>query len=241
MFSSLTRGSSNEDSRGRFRPCLEALEDRLTPAATNADFVAGAVQTILHREFQASTDQRYVDALNSGSSTTLDVASQIVMSDEGVQAEVTDLYRTILGRDPDQGGANFFFSLLKGGLSHQSAKAIMFASDEYFTVFGGGTNQGFLNALYGDQVGRAVDSVGSQVFGGQLNGGARRDAVAIQVINSFEGAQKETRVLFDNLLERAPEALGFNYFSGLLSLTPPTPEQSLVAQIVGSQEFFNRG
>jgi len=239
MFSSLTRGSSTEDARGRFRPRLEALEDRLTPAATNADFVAGAVQTLLHRDFQASTDQRYVDALNNGSASTLDVTSQIVMSDEGIQAQVTDLYRTVLGRDPDQGGATFFFSLLKAGLPLQNAKAIMFASDEFFTVFGGGTNQGFLNALYGAQMGRMVDSVGSNVFGSQLNGGARRDAVAIQIINSFEGTQKETRVLYDNLLERAPEPLGFNFFSGLLQI--PTPEQSILAQIVGSQEFFNRG
>jgi len=200
--------------------------------------VTGAVQTLLHRDF-ATGDQRYVDALNSGSASTLDVASMIVMSDEGIQAQVTDLYRFTLGRDPDQAGAAFFFSLLKAGLPLQNAKAIMIASDEFFTVFGGGTNQGFLNALYAVQVGRQVDSVGSQVFGSQLNGGARRDAVAIQVINSFEGAQKETRVLYGNLLERPPEALGFNYFSGLLQ--QPVPEQSILAQIVGSEEFFNRG
>jgi len=233
------------------KPRLESLEDRLTPAANNADFVAGAVLALAGRQFNASTDQQFVDGLNNGSQTLASVASTIEKSDDAINLNIKVLFNTYLFRNVDSVGQTFFFNSFKSGLKLQEAKLVIFSSDEYFQKRGAGSNTTYLDALYADQLGRSVDAIGRAFFGGQLNAAtaattpAVRRTVADGIVNSTEGAQKETEALYTSLLNRAADSFGFAFFTSQLTAftgfpSTPTDEQAIMAQLVGSQEFFDR-
>jgi len=233
------------------KPHLESLEDRLVPAANNADFVANAVLVLEGRQFNASTDQTFVDQLNGGASLGA-VAAAIEKTDDAINYNIKQLYNTLLFRNVDSVGQAFFFPQLKSGaLKYQGAKLFLMTSDEYFQKRGGGSNTTYLDALFADQLGRSVDSIGRAFFGGQLNGATSanvqqvRATVVDGIINSSEGAQKETSSLYTTILLRPADSFGFLYFSGQLTAftgfpNTPTDEQAVLAQLVGSQEFFNR-
>jgi len=233
------------------KPRLESLEDRLTPAANNADFVAGAILTLAGRQFNAATDQQFVDGLNNGSQTLGSVAQAIEKTDDAINLNIKVLFNTYLFRNVDSVGQTFFFNSFKAGLKYQEAKLIIFSSDEYFQVRGGGSNTTYLDAMYADQLGRSVDAIGRAFFGGQLNAATAantaqvRRVVADGIVDSTEGAQKETAVLYTRLLVRAADSFGFLFFTSQLTAftgfpASPTDEQTVMAQMVGSQELFDR-
>ena len=55
-----------------------------------------------------------------------------------------------------------------------------------FQSRGGGTNQGFLTAVYQDALGRAIDTSGQTFFTQALAAGASRDQVAAIIVSSVE-------------------------------------------------------
>jgi len=143
----------------------------------------------------------------------------------------------------DDAGRAYFSSLLKSGVSLQTARAIMASSDEFFNRTGG-TNQGFVGAVFADRLGRQPDADGAAYFAGELDNAAlgtvqqRRELVHLQVANSSEGATREASVLFNTYLARASDPAGLAYFSGLLY--NQVSEQEVIARMVGSQEFFEQ-
>jgi len=246
---SLVRPGSSTPARPQFQPGLETLEDRLTPAATNLDFVSGAVQALANRSFDAAKDQGLVNQLNSGQIKLLDAAATIEVSDDAINFNITDLYNRLLLRAPDAFGRAFFFAQFKAGTSLQEVKAQIIGSQEYFQSQAGGSDNLFIRAVFADQLGRDVDAVGQAYFSAELansNLGTaeqRRQLVARQVINSDEGASKEVRVLYTNFLVRQVDATGLAVFSSQLTASvfgPPVAEQEVISRLVGSQEFFNR-
>jgi len=245
---SLVRPGSNKPARASAPPGLEHLEDRLTPAATNQDFVASAVQALANRGFTPA-DQGIVNQLNAGQINILDAAALIERSDDAINFNVKDMYNRLLLRQPDPVGQAFFFGIMKAGTSLQEAKAIMVSSPEYFQLQAGNSNDKFISAVFADFLGRGVDPTGQAYYSSELNSPVlgtaeqRRQLVARQVINSDEGAEKEARVLYNNLLLRSPDPSGLRYFTSLLTASifgPPVSEQEVLARFVGSQEFFDR-
>jgi len=85
------------------------------------------------------------------------LVQRIVHSAEYRSDRLQELYQQLLHHDADPTGLNFFMAFLdRGGTTEEVAAAIA-GSPEYFQVRGGGTNTGFLNALYQDALGRALD------------------------------------------------------------------------------------
>jgi len=224
---------------------LENLETRLVPAATNQSFVQSAILALDNRPFNASTDQQFVTALNNGATPTA-VALQIEKSADGIAHTVDNLFTHLLLRHADSMAQTTFGGMLSGGATLQDVKAMIMGSDEYFQ-FAGGTNDKFISSVFADQLGRAVDPTGQAFFGGELNatpGVTTRTLVAKQVIQSPEGGLKETLVLFNTYLQRTADISGLSFFGSQLINSPlfggvVTDEQSVIASLVGSTEFYN--
>src|SRR5262249_36012810 len=91
----------------------------------------------------------------------------------------------------------------------------LLGSDEYFTTRGGGTINGYLQALYQDVLNRQIDPVGLQAATASLSANdtvASRTDVASGVINSQEGDIVTIDHLYSQFLHRAPDSTGLNAF-----------------------------
>src|SRR5262249_36005328 len=96
--------------------------------------------------------------------------------------------------------------------------------------------QGFLTALYRDELGRAVDPYGASIWGMALAGGEARSDIAAQVMESLEGEQVKVSNLYREVLSREPDATGGNYWVN--ALRNGTSDETTIAGVVGSDEFF---
>jgi len=237
MFLSTRQSDSKGASQQRCRPRLEILEDRWCPAATNADFVSGVYQSVLHRTPAASELTPWVNQL-AGGQTRAQVVQGIYFSLEGASNAVNDMYQQILLRQFDSGAAAFVNGFQNGTLTLQELKAQLMASDEYFQRFGESNNSLWVEAAFSDQFGRSADPAGTAAFAGSAGTQAGRVTAARNIINSQEGRDNETRVLYATYLNRNADSAGLGSNSAALATTA---EQSVVVSFLASQEFFNRG
>jgi len=244
------------------KPRLESLEDRLVPAATSHDFVASAEKALANRNFNPAFDNGLVAALDAHQInpaigySQLDVTAIIQSQDDSIRYLVKQMYEGLLQRDPTAADGTFFFDILKGGARLQDAKMIMIASDEYFNHAGGGTNDGFISAIFADYLGRQVDPLGHEFYTDILTNAPtdpslantvfnRRFETARYIINSSEGANTEVRFLYNAYLQRPADNFGAPIFIGqLIAFTgfpqTPSPEQTIIAIMVSSPEFFDK-
>src|SRR5207247_9965982 len=91
----------------------------------------------------------------------------------------------------DPAGLNTWLNLLSQGGSLLQVEAGILGSDEYLTTRGGGTVNGFLQALFEDTLHRPIDATGSQAFTQALTVGIPTTA---STIGSTTAAQAVTTI-----------------------------------------------
>jgi hypothetical protein len=129
-------------------------------------------------------------------------------------------------------------AFLNGGNSTQTFEAFVLGSPEYYQVRGGGTNDGFLNALYQDVLGRAAEPGALSGWEQQLAGGMSRTTVALMVLTSPEGLQDRVQGWYQLYLHRSA---GPGELQGwVAALQANTSPELVQAQIVGSDEYLLR-
>src|SRR5262249_54075697 len=118
--------------------------------------------------------------------TRAQVVAVIETSSEYQANVVQKAYQQFLHRSAEPAGLAFWGNFLQQGHTIEQLEAGIVGSAEYFQRRGGGTNTGFLTALYQDALGRAVDPAGQNFFAPQLAGGVTRTQVAAEVFASAE-------------------------------------------------------
>src|SRR5262249_56562449 len=132
-------------------------------------------------------------------------------------------------------GMNYGAGQLESGATLDQVKAGILGSDEFFTK-AGGTNQGFLGALYSHELGRPVDATGLGYWGRQLNAGASRTAEAGGVLAAPEAKREKATSFFTDVLGRTPDPAGLNCWSA--QLQAGGSETQVLGGILGSNEDF---
>jgi hypothetical protein len=127
----------------------------------------------------------WVARLDAGLSPA-QLVRELAASDEHATKVVADAYQVFLQRAPDPGGLAWWADHLTTSRSLASLRAELAGSAEYFAVRGGGSNTGFLDALYGDVLGRTPDATGRSYWVGRLEAGEPRRGVARAILNSSE-------------------------------------------------------
>ena len=190
-----------------------------------AHFIAKAYQDLLGRPINVAGLQYWQAAITNGT-TRAQVASQLLHTPEYANARVQTFYNAYLHRPADGSAIAYFSPMLQHGGTSEQIEALILASPEYFTRRGGGTNPGFIAALYQDVLGRVADPQGSALFVGQLGAGASRTTIAQQVLSSPEARQRAINAAYMKYLHHgAPgSALGFGY-------------DQIVETIIGSDEY----
>jgi len=188
----------------------------------------------LGRELEEAGAATFTDLLGRGA-TRNDVAVAILSSDEYFNVVVSSYYEEYLGREADPSGLNAFVALLNDGARDEDVIAVIVASDEYFAGRAGGTNEGFVNALYQDLLGRAADASGLATFVGLLSSQSRTQ-VATSILTSTEYRTRLIEGFYNDLLRREPDAEGVQAWVNFLS-AGGTVEQ-VMGLMVASDEYY---
>jgi uncharacterized repeat protein (TIGR03803 family) len=204
------------------------------PPPTAQTWLDRVYRDLLDRAVDPVGEAGWTNLLNQGVSRQI-IVGMIEQSVEYRSDEVQKLYQQLLNRNADPQGLNGFVDALGSGATILDVEAAIAGSPEFFQD-AGGTNQGFVAALYGDLLHRAPDPGGQATALAALSGGVSRQAVAAAVLSSPEFYADLVTSLYIEFLQRAPDPFGFNL--SMQALGNGFSEEGLVAVLVGSDEYF---
>jgi hypothetical protein len=215
-----------------------ALSLTVATGTPNQCYVAQLYRDILGREIDPYGSTVWAGALDLGIVTRDQVALRITTSPEYQNRALDQLYSKLLRRAVDAGGRAVWDAFLAHGGSLAQVEANILASPEYFQSQGGNSNAAWLQAVYQDVLGRALDPPGQTTWGDALGSGAGLLAVAGGILGSPEVDLQTVAGFYRQFLRREPEADGLAGFTG--ALEAGAAEEAVLAALVGSPEYFQR-
>jgi autotransporter-associated beta strand protein len=195
---------------------------------------------LLGRPVDPSGLATFAGMLDSG--TPRQTVFQIIQhSLEYKTKQVRDLYARYLRRAADDSGLTVGLAFLARGGTVEQLAAFITGSQEYFQTRGGGTSQGFLNALYQDALNRAIDGSGQTTYSQALTAGVTREQVAAVLFAGTEYQQNVVQNFYRQFLGRNADPGGLATWTGFFQQQQATDEQ-ILSNIVGDpgSEYFNQ-
>jgi hypothetical protein len=206
-----------------------------TSAATPSEqFVAQVYRDLLDRPADAAGLAYWSGDLNSGMARSQFV-TEIEASGEYRDDVVKSLYEKYLHRAAEPAALDAGSKLLAQGTTDEQLAAAIVGSDEYFALHGG-TNDGFVSALFQDAFGRPVDAGAMNAFKLDLAAGRTRAQVAAFVFGSQEYYADLVGNLYLELLNRTVDAPSGAYWAA--KLDAGAADGQVLANIAASDEFF---
>ena len=199
--------------------------------------VAEFYEDLLNRQIDADALTYWAAKLDAGVSRQ-EVVAGIQNSDEYRHDEINVLFQTYLHRGADQGALDADNKLLLHGETLEQLAAIIVSSEEYFQQRGGGTNDGFLAALFQDALDRQIDDGAKASFEQELAHGVTRAQIADHVFGSKEYRNIEVQNLYQQALDRDADQAGVAYWTD--KLAHGMRDEQALAAIMGSQEYFDK-
>jgi hypothetical protein len=235
MTSLLNKGGTDQDIVNILASSLEYYQNAHGSNTVLNQWASQIYLDTLNRAASPAEVTSIVNQLNAGFSTT-QVVQSLQSGTEYRTTLVNQAYQTVLRRKPDAAGLTAGLSFFASGGSLQNLEASLYGSQEYFIKVGG-TNAAFVSAIYGDILGRPVDSASANAALSALSIGATRTSLAASLLVSPEGSQRLAQSLYLTFLRRVPSfseqtTIGAGLASGSLSYT------IVIANLLGSGEYF---
>jgi hypothetical protein len=146
-------------------------------------------------------------------------------------------YQTLLLRGPLPSEQSLYVGLL-ASMTDERVEANIAGSLEYFATRGGGTNSGFLQAVFQDFLNRPPGPDLS-TFLALLGGGATREQVTAAILASPEYHQDLLNGYYERFLGRPVDAPGLAAFLPGMNNGTLTDE-NVIANILASSEYYQR-
>ncbi len=218
------------------------------PVGTNTEaFVRQLYLDLLSRTAEGAGLSVWVNYIDSGQYTRAQVAAQFFQSPEfnfsGMY--ITRLYMAIMLRDPDYGGWNGWFNLLRGGQSRTYILNQFLGSQEFQLRYGSLDNTAFITLVYNNVLKRSPDPAGLAQWVHWLDAGTYTRA---EVMDGFISSAEYTAVsknraysnlLYMGFLRRAGDAGGLDGWANWLNNGTYTLEQ-VVNGFISSAEYLSR-
>ncbi len=215
-----------------------ATADPPTPAPTPTErFVIALYTDFLGRPPTDVERTSTAQQIDSGVLTRPEAAVGVSRTYEFAAEVVNRFYRTMLGRDGEPTGVDYWVNEIRSG--HRTEAQVagqILASDEFFDGAGGGTVNGFVTALYTRVLGRAPDPDGLNYWVQRAASYGRYD-VAASFYQTPEALYGRVSVLYESLLGRLPDPGGAQYWAGRLAAEG---DIAVAAALAGSPEYYDR-
>jgi RHS repeat-associated protein len=204
----------------------------------NQIYVGRLYLDLLHRPADAGSLTAFTGFLDTGTETRQQVVQMFTSSSEYRLDLVTEDYLTYLHRFPGPGEVNPFVQLLANGDTDEQVAAIFLCSPEYFHKRGGGTNDGFLKALYPDVLDRPIDPAGEAAWLRYLAAGHTCQQVAEAIFASPEYLRDLVEGLYLRFLHRPADPTGLAAFVN--ALEHGARDEDVITGILASPEYFTK-
>jgi hypothetical protein len=205
-----------------------------TATTTGQAWLDRVYRDLFHRVVDPTGQVGWTTLLNRGVSRQI-IMTMIEQSLEFRTDEVQNLYQELLHRSADPTGINVNVSALAAGATILDIEQSILGSAEFFAN-AGGTNQGFVNALFEIVLHRAPEPGVQSLAVNALNNGMSRQAVAAVVLSSDEFRGDLINHLYEQYLFRASDPGGFAL--SMQGLRTGFTEEGLIAVLLGSDEYF---
>ncbi len=236
-FTLTVTATATEGSNGSFASATGAISVAVNFGRLHQRYVAQLYLDLLQRPVDATGLTHWVSLLDGGTNVS-QVLAGLLGSQEYRTLLVQGLYQQFLHREADPAGLGIFVSFLGAGCTVNQVEAIIIGSPEYLQNRGGGSNDGFLSALYQDTLSRPIDSTGRTVFSQALANDVSRSQIAELIFGSDEFDQNLVQGLYQRFLGRAAEDGGLSLFVN--GLKKGMQSTDVLATIVGSDEYQSR-
>jgi hypothetical protein len=157
-------------------------------------------------------------------------------STEYARLRVTQAYRMVLDREPDAAGLNYWTAkVTSGAIPVDNIALSLYQSAEFYSR-SGGTDAGFVAALYRKMLGREADAAGVSYWTARIRplGSA---SVIRNIWMSNEAVRMRVSGYYPTYLGRAVDAAGLAYWSSVLT---SRGEAQVRLGLTGSAEYANR-
>jgi hypothetical protein len=178
----------------------------------------------------------WINALDNGA-TPASVVFGIESTQEYLSDQVVAIYVHYLNRQPDPVGETFWTTFLTAGGTFEQLAEGLTTSPEYFQN-NGGTNTGFVTALYQDVLSRTPSQAELDGWVNALNNGASRLSVSVAFLTSTEYRTNLITLDYNLYLGRNPDPTGLAGW--LTALNNGATDQMVLAGILGSPEGFTK-
>ena len=204
---------------------------------SNQNYIQEIYRDLFGRAAEPQGRDYWVSKLAAGQ-TRLQVTTamvQLAFPREFQRDTVDTLYQQYLGRAPDAAGNAYWTAFLYGGGTAEQMSQAIISSPEFWKL-SGGTDSGFLDALFRDALGRAIDQQALAYFQGQMAQGATPSQVAALIFASNEYDHVRADALIEQFLDRPADHATADPIAARLA-QGETDEQA-IAQLLASDGYF---
>jgi hypothetical protein len=199
----------------------------------NQQFIAEVYRALLERQVDQAGLDFWSHMLAQGMNRAAMVDSLQTSSTEYRFVQVQELYERYLGRAPEGSALNWGVSFLRAGGTMEQLSSLLISSQEYLNR-AGGTNEGFVEAVYHDILGRTVDDSGRAFDMQMMSQGSSRQQLAMALFSSQEYCQNTVNSIYGRFLGRQADASGMTLFSNFFR--QGMRQEEIIAALMGEME-----
>lgn len=201
-------------------------------------FVIAAYNDALGRAPESDAVLNYWISRIANGMSRADMANAFNNADEYRMKKIVEAYDRALHRAPDSSGAAYWLGALqRGQLSPENLYSTFIAMPEMFIAQGGGTNRGYITALYNELLLRSPDAAGLAYWTARLDKGEPIRAISDSIWFSPEKYNVRVTEAYQKFLGRTPSASEQAYWSDVARAQGPTAMRSM---IMSTDEYWNR-
>lgn len=209
----------------------------VTPLNPTQAYIQQVYHDLLRRDVDPEGLAYWTHYLTSGG-TRFGFGLTIANSVEYRVIYIRDLFQRLIGRQPDSVVVGGYLQLLAIGGTFDQIEARILGASEYAARKGGGSNLGYLQAIYADVLGRGVSEFDKVVWRPLFAANLTHQQIALTLMSTREADQVRVSQLFRDLLHREPDIAGVTAFTD--AMQRGARDEAVIASIVASDEYYNR-
>ncbi len=224
-------------------PSPASADDSVGQLPTPEDFVTQQYEDFLGRPPDDGGLSYWTNLVRSGAEPS-GLVEAMATSDEfeGVIAPLVRLYFAFFDRAPDYDGLLYWTDQIRSGVTLRQVAQQFVLSAEFQAAYGSLDDDGYVDLVYRNVLGREADASGSDYWGGQLRAGLQRGALMVAFSDSTEyrrfiDSKVKATMLYIGMLRRAPDDAGLDYWADVID---GTPYRDVIAGFLGAAEYGNR-
>jgi ELWxxDGT repeat protein len=214
-----------------------SLTDHILIGDAHQLFVMAVYEDVLARAPDPGGLAHWTQLLDNGTPAS-SVAQNIGHSGEYyANFVITPAYLRLLGRAPDPLGLQGWTNAMVGGLTDQQLEAGFAASPEFYAN-AGGTDAGWVTAVYNLLLGRPPEPGAVPFWAGQIHApGQSLSTVALRIATSNENNTDLINQDYFNYLGRSSDPAGLTFW--LSQFAAGSSNEDVIAGFTGSPEYYN--